>query len=191
MEENNKVRCFVALDLPREVMNHVKEIQDKIQKKNLFIGKFTEKENLHLTLKFLGEISEDTVEKVKGRLKGIKLGSFEAKLREVGAFSSKYKSYVRVIWAKLENCGRLQKEVDNALEGLFEKEHRFMGHITIARIKKVKNKAELLDYVKNIKIKELKFKMDKFFLKKSELFETGPVYEDLEVYCLEDSDKKK
>jgi len=175
------MRVFIALDLPREVINYMKELQKLIEKKNLFIGKFTESENLHLTLKFLSEVDESTIEEVKKRLKGIKFPIFEAELGEVGVFSRKF---IKIIWIKLENCGKLQKEIDNKLKKMFEPEFRFMSHITLARVKNVGDKRALIDYLKNIKIKKIKFKVESFFLKKSELSSEGPVYEDIEEYKL-------
>ena len=47
------------------------------------------------------------------------------------------------MWVKLDYCDILQKEVDKALEGIFEKEERFMPHLTIARVKSVNNKEAL------------------------------------------------
>ena len=58
------MRCFIALDLPREAIKRIEEIQELIKKKNLFAGKFTESDNLHLTLKFLGEISEEQIREI-------------------------------------------------------------------------------------------------------------------------------
>ena len=183
MEEGKK-RCFVALDLPREAINEIKRIQDIIKKKNLFAGKFIEPENLHLTLKFLGEVDGEKIEKVREKLKEIKFNCFESGLGEVGVFSSRYNSYVRVIWVKLNGKGvfDLQKQIDETLSGLFEPEFRFMSHITIARVKHVFDRKRFLDYVKGIKIKRIRFEIDKFFLKKSELFADGPVYTDLREY---------
>ena len=89
-KENKGMRCFIALDLPREVINEIKDIQTNIQKQNLFIGKFTEPENLHLTLKFLGEIGETEIEEVKKRLQEIKMPEFEVSLGETGIFSKKF-----------------------------------------------------------------------------------------------------
>jgi len=185
MEKEN-TRCFIALDLPREAINYIGELQKQIEKKNLFTGKFTETENLHLTLKFLGEIEEEKVEEVKKRLREIKIQSFEARLGEVGVFSSKYSSYVRVIWLKLDGKGvfGLQKLIEEKLKGIFQPEERFMSHITIARVKHVANRKEIIDYIKNLKTKDIKFKVDKFFLKKSTLEAAGPVYEDIEEYGL-------
>jgi 2'-5' RNA ligase len=58
-----------------------------MKKKNFFYGKFTEPENLHLTLKFLGEIQESKVHEIQKKLKEIKFKIFDASLGEIGFFS--------------------------------------------------------------------------------------------------------
>ncbi len=175
------MRCFIALDLPREAINYIEELQKLLEEKNLFVGKFTESENIHLTLKFLGEIDEKQVEKVKERLREVKMQSFEAELEEIGIF---FKKFIKIIWIKLKNAEKLQKQIDEVLKDLFPVEQRFMSHITIARVKKVSDRKKLMEYIKNIKVKKIKFKVERFFLKKSELSPEGPVYEDIEVYGL-------
>jgi len=182
--EENKIRCFIAIDLQREAINSIKDIQKLLKKQSLFNGNFTEPENLHLTLKFLGEIDEGKIGEVKKKLKEIKFDEFEARLGEIGVFS---KRFIKIVWIKLNGKGifDLQKQIDEKLSGLFPEEDRFMSHITIARVKGVGDKKALLDYVQKIKTKNIKFKIDKFFLKKSELSPEGPVYEDLGSYGLE------
>jgi len=177
--EKNKTRCFIAIDFPKEAINYIKEIQTLINKKNLFIGKFTELENLHLTLKFLGEIENSKIEKVKKNIREIKFNEFEASFGEIGVFS---KEFVKIIWIKLngKKLFKLQRLIDEKLKEIFEPEQRFMSHITIARVKKIKNKKELFDYIKSIRIKKIKFKVKCFFLKKSQLNLEGPVYENIE-----------
>jgi len=183
MRNNELKRCFIALDLPREAENEIKGIQNKIKKQNLLIGKFTEPENLHLTLKFLGEIDEEIIDKAKKRLHDIKIQEFEASLGECGIFSQKF---IKIVWIKLEGKGiwELQKKIDESLKDLFAPEERFMSHITLARVKKVPDRKKLIEYIKNIKPKNLKFLVNEFFLKKSILQPEGPVYEDIERYLL-------
>jgi 2'-5' RNA ligase len=185
--KENLTRCFIALELPRTAVNEIKRIQGLVKKQSLITGKFTEIENLHLTLKFLGEIEEIKIDEVKKRLKEIKLKKFKARLDEVGVFSSRYRDYIRVLWVKLGGKGvfELQKEIDEKLKSLFGKEIRFMSHITIARIKDVSDKKEFLSYVKAIKVPEIEFGVDEFILNKSELKEEGPVYTNIEAYKLE------
>ena len=176
------MRCFIALDLERDFIKEIADIQNKIKKQNLFFGKFTENENLHLTLKFLGEIDEEVVEKVKKKLLEIKFEEFEVNLGEVGVFS---KSFPKIIWVKLQGGGifELQKQIDDKLKELFPTEERFMGHVTIARIKNVYNKKEFFEYLKSVKCKKLKFYVKEFSLKKSELKPSGPEYLDIEDYA--------
>lgn len=184
MTEEN-IRCFIALDLPREAINELEEIQNLIRKKNLFYGKLTEPENLHLTLKFLGEINENKLKEIQEKLKTVKIKAFDASLGELGFFSKKS---FRIMWIKLNGSElwNLQKEIDKICSELgFVIEERFMGHITLARIKKVTNMEEFLKYVKNLKHRKIKFQVKEFFLKKSELFPDGPVYNNLEKYSLE------
>jgi len=175
-------RCFVALDLSREAINEIKRIQELIKKQNLFTGRFTDSENLHLTVKFLGEIDEEKIEKVRERLKQVKFPSFEARIGEVGVFS---KNFIKIIWVHLVGAEKLQREIDEALKDIFDPEQRFMSHITLARVKYVGNKNALLEYLESIKPEKISFNVDKFFLKESQLFSGGPVYSDLDEYDLE------
>src|SRR3989344_2398780 len=80
-------RAFICVEFSDGVIREVARVQELLDKK--FIGKFTELENLHLTLKFLGEIDEDRIVEVKKRLGEIKLKEFEGKLHSLGTFSHK------------------------------------------------------------------------------------------------------
>ena len=84
MEELN--RAFICIDFPEEVIKEIARIQ-KIVKTRKFTGKLTELENLHLTLKFLGENDSKTLEKVKERLARVEFSEMFLNLGEVGLFS--------------------------------------------------------------------------------------------------------
>jgi len=169
------MRTFIAIEIPEKIKKEIQKIQNSLPE---FKGKKTEFENLHLTLKFLGEIDEKTLEEVRKRLREIKLNEFEAEIDSIGIFSE------RIAWLRVRNCEKLQKEVDGKLEGLFGKEKRFMGHLTIARVKNLKNKEEFLGSLKGIEIPKMKFFVKNFNLKKSILTEEKPIYEDIEIYNL-------
>ncbi len=178
-----KIRVFICVDFPSEIVQEIKRVQGILGNKK-FIGKKTEEENLHLTLKFLGEIEEKEIEEVKKKLKEIKFNSFDSKLENAGTFS--FKGNPRIVWMKIGGKGifELQGLVDNALKELFNMEERFMSHVTIARVKYVKDKKEFKDYVEGIGVKKIGFKVDSFKLMKSELGKMGPVYTLIEEYKL-------
>jgi 2'-5' RNA ligase len=178
------MRIFIAIDLSREIINEIKKIQELLKKQNLIVGKFTEPENLHLTLKFLGEVSPEELESVKEKLNNIKFSKFQVSLSEVGAFS---KNKIKIIWIKLNGKGifQIQKAIDESLAEIFKPEARFMSHITIARINKVSDKKSLLKYLNSLKPRKISFILNKFFLKKSELLPEGPIYTDISEFTLE------
>jgi len=172
------MRCFISINLPEEIREEIEKIQEQLPH---FYGKKTELENLHLTLKFLGEINEDKIEEVKNELREVKFERFNSEIDKIGVFSEKF---VRIIWLHLTECDELQKIVDNKLKGLFEFERRFMSHLTIGRVKSLKDKKKFLKDLKAIKIPKIKFNIDKFYLMKSELTNKGPKYEIIEEYGL-------
>lgn len=177
-------RLFIAIDFPDNVVKEVARVQDVLGNWK-FTGKMTELENLHLTLKFLGEIDGEKVERVKEKLKKIKQDSFDAKLLKIGSFN--FRGMPRIIWIKIggEGIYELQEKIDDAMDEIgFKKEERFMGHMTLARIKYVKDKEAFKEYIDNIKLKEIKFEIKEFKLKESELRRMGPVYKDVEIYSL-------
>ncbi|MFC1710537.1 RNA 2',3'-cyclic phosphodiesterase [Nanoarchaeota archaeon] len=173
---DGEIRSFISIDIPEEVRKEISGIQEKLPE---FVGKKTELENLHLTLKFLGGIDDDKLKKVREKLKEISFNKFNVEIDLIGIFSE---TFIRIIWLHLTDCDKLQKEIDNALIGLFDKEKRFMSHLTIARVKYIENKKEFLKKLDKIKIPKISFAVDNFKLKKSTLIPKGPIYDDIEIY---------
>lgn len=172
------MRIFISIDIPESIKNKIKEIQEQLPD---FSGKKTEPGNLHLTLKFFGEVDEEKLERIKRRLSEVRFEKFETEIDSIGIFSEKF---IKIIWLHLINCDKLQKDIDEKLKDLSEPEKRFMGHLTIARVKSIKDRKLFLEQLKEIKIPKVKFLVDNFRLKESVLTEKGPVYETLEEYVL-------
>lgn len=171
-------RIFISIDIPEEVKEQIRKIQISLPE---FFGKKTEPENLHLTLKFLGEINEQEIEKIKNKLREIKFNEFEVEVNGIGVFSEKF---VRIVWLHVKNCDELQKVIDNKLKDLFKEEKRFMSHLTIARVKRIEDGEEFLKNLDKVKIPKIKFKVKSFELRKSILTKQKSVYETLESYEL-------
>lgn len=170
------MRAFIAIDVPFE--KEFKEYQEGIKE----LGEFTFPKEFHLTLKFLSEVNEDKIEEIKDKLKEIKFKPFKVRLSNLGVFPDK--KHINVIWVSLIPqyiIIRLQQSVEDVLEQFFEREKKeFKAHITLARVKFVKDKEKLLESLKK-KI-ESEFVIDKFKLIKSELTPKGAIYTILGEY---------
>ena len=178
----SNTRAFICIDFSDEIIKEAARIQSLLEKR--FIGKFTELEKLHLTLKFLGEIPQETLEKVKTSLSNISLNKFEAHLENIGTFS--IENNPRILWIKIAGkpIYELQKQIDRSLSDLFPNEKKFISHLTIARIKHLPNKEYFSQTLKNITIKKIKFPITSFKLMSSNLNLPCPVYTTLEEYKL-------
>ncbi|ADB58605.1 RNA 2',3'-cyclic phosphodiesterase [Archaeoglobus profundus] len=183
------MRLFVAVDLSdevREKMNNVlKTFKD-------FKGvKTVEKENLHITLMFLGEVPDRRVEVIKEKLREIKSEPFKIRLKGLGSFPPQ--GNIRVVWVGVEegeeNLKVLADAVESSLRSLgFKRDKDFVAHATVARVKRLapSDKERLLKVVEKYKDYDFgEMVVDVFKLKKSTLTPKGPIYEDIEVYRLE------
>jgi RNA 2',3'-cyclic 3'-phosphodiesterase len=174
------MRCFIAIDLPEEVKDELLKIERGIQP--FLIGNFVESKNMHLTLKFLGEVDEIKLKEIRKNLKKIKFKKFKASLGQMGFFSP---SFIRVVWISLEPkevvkglYGEIEKTLGNKISG-------FESHVAIVRIKRMDDKRSFLSKTLRLKIKSKEFVVKEFVLKKSTLTPDGPIYEDVEKFKLE------
>jgi len=173
------MRVFIAIEIPDEYKEKIKEMQKEFSK----LGNITMVKENHCTLKFLGEITEGQAEQVKDNLRKIKMKKFEASLEGLGAFPNN--NYIKVLWIGLKGrVNELQQKIDSQLAEMFPKDNRFKAHLTLGRVKSVKNKEGMKEKL-NLKTEEMKFEVKEFKLIKSTLTPEGPVYETLEVYPLE------
>jgi len=174
------MRLFIAIEMPDSVKEHFGSVQNDIKG---FKGKLVNKEQMHLTLKFLGDVPDDKVEVVKEELKKVKVEKINCYTTNIGFFPSE--DYIRVIWVGLgpkEKLIELQKKVDDSLKELFSKDKRFHPHLTLARVKFIDDKEKFKEDVKKIKLEKKEFVVDSFKLVKSTLMSDGPVYEVVEEF---------
>ena len=169
------MRLFIAIDLDNK--EYFKEIQDKIDSENAKIKPVLA---FHLTLKFLGEVDESKTNEIKDILNKIEFESFSVKTTKIGVFPDM--NFIRVVWVGLgpeDKIIELQKKVDEGLKDMFNVEKDFKPHLTLARVKFIKDKEKFVDSLKKIKVDPKEFKVDKIKLIKSILTPEGPVYEEI------------
>ena len=170
------MRCFIGIDLPVEATKEIERLQRII--KPHFVGKTTSNENLHLTLKFLGEIEDGTLNEIKKRLSSIRYRPFELTLEDIGVFSQEI---IKIVWAKVSTVP-LQQLIDNCFNDIFKLQHRFMGHVTIAHVKKLNDKDKFLKLINSTNINMITFIVREFYLKESILTKEGPIYKVINKY---------
>lgn len=166
------MRLFIAIELNDEMKDYLFNLQKelKLDAKIKWVGK----KHMHLTLKFLGDVAEEKLNKIIELLSGVKFEAFEFGLKCLGVFD---KSFPRVLFVDLwptDKIMDLQFKVENMLKNLFEMDKRFKAHLTIGRIKFVKDKSKFLDIIERFKVKDIRTKVDSFCLIKSVLRKEGP-----------------
>jgi len=167
------MRLFVALDVPKEVCDYLVSLQ------GLFpdVAGFVFPKSFHLTLKFLGDVSFERLEAIKKKLAGVEFQSFSLSLSKLGVFSSF--NHVNVVWVGVvpeEPVIGLQKKISLALKDFVPVDDDFVPHLTLARVKFVKDKASLVSFIKSLHVKQLSFVVSGFRLYSSVLTPEGPVY---------------
>ncbi len=173
------MRAFVAIEIySNEIINLISKFQSEIN----INAKPVEPHNLHFTLQFLGDISQDMAEKVMISLNSVKFSSFMINFKGIGVFPKL--KFPRIVWIGTdENGGKslveLSKKVENVLTPLgFSVDKPFKPHITVFRIKnKIGDISKELDKFKSIDFGTQE--ITGFKLKQSVLSSKGPVYSDL------------
>lgn len=173
------MRAFIAVDLPESLKNHLSQIQEDLKTCNLEC-KWMKPESIHLTLKFLGDIDQKQLGQIKTILKQItsNFSCFEVNVDGFGFFPNEKRP--RVFFLSTSEQERLKSIVDQ-LEKELEKigfpiEDRFRSHLTLARIKSLKNIELLKEKTKDIKM-EGKLTVKELVLYKSTLTPRGAIYE--------------
>ncbi|NVM46411.1 MAG: RNA 2',3'-cyclic phosphodiesterase [Candidatus Lokiarchaeota archaeon] len=187
------IRAFIAIELnDNTTIDKIKSFSARL-KQNQDNLKIVAPENLHLTVKFLGNISESLAPKIYKILKEeinenmFKGKVIEYKLKGVGQFNK-----FSILWVKLIGDIQFLQEIKNSTEELLDKRldiqrdrrTQFKPHLTIGRLKKDKINYQTFSALKNL-INENKnlefgpFVVDQVKLKKSDLTPKGPIYSDL------------
>lgn len=180
---SDTIRTFIAIELSKETQENLSQIIKELKSSGADV-KWVKPENIHLTLKFLGETKISLIENINKILKETaeQFEKFDFQLNELGAFP-KIQS-PRVIWVNaFEPTGIIAKIVSMLEEWLeklgFAKERReFAPHITIGRVKSSEGRINLVDKLKTTKISSpLIQEANKLTLFKSTLMPSGPIYE--------------
>ena len=175
------MRAFVAVEIQDDnILDAIAKIQSEFKIKATPVNK----KNMHFTLLFLGEITEETAANVKKALSTVSFKPIEVRFTHVGAFPNSRSP--RVIWIGVDETSsrqlvELATQVEKKLGPLgFKSDKPFKAHLTIFRIK---NRADdisgMIEKFKKIDLG--KYTMTELKFKQSVLTPNGPIYSDLQV----------
>jgi len=174
------MRTFVAIEVNnKDVLNSIHKIQSELNIK----AKPVEPHNMHFTVQFLGEVSEEMIGKISDALNSIEFSAFSISFSSIGVFPKP--NFPRIIWIGTDDgvnkLEKLAEMIRSKLSHLgFSPDKKFKPHVTIFRVKnKIEDMSDKLEkfssyYFGKQTISEIK-------LKKSELTPNGPIYTDLLV----------
>lgn len=165
------------------VIDNVKRVQTLIHESGVD-AKYVDAKSLHFTVRFLGETSDETLERVKKVLMDVKARKVKVQYRGIGVFPGRHR--INVVWLGVENrcmdeLRSIADEVNRAIFSFgFQSRGTFQPHATIARIKSSRNRDKLLSLIDE-RIDHVfgEETLDYVRLKKSVLTPKGPIYDDL------------
>jgi len=185
---SEQIRSFIAFDIQNQgIINRIAAAQKLLMQTNADL-KLVEPKNIHITVRFLGAMNPDMVDKVYEVMKKVNFAPFNIQLQGLGVFPTV--NYPRVVWAGITLGAEQLRSIFEQLEpmvhelGFAPEPNGFNPHLTIARVRSGTNKQRLVDFV--TKQSEYEFgniKANCLRLKRSQLSPMGPTYTTLKEYC--------
>ncbi len=177
------LRLFTAIDLPEQVKNALTVLCSGVPG-----AKWVKREQMHLTLRFIGDVDEEQFTAIRDVLGGIKIAPFEIALEKVGQFPPK--GAPRVLWVGIkapDTLATLYRQIESALTNLgLEPESRpYSPHITLARFKtSPPSDAVRTFHNRHIHFQTASIPVDSFILYSSTLTPGGSIYNREAIYQL-------
>ena len=186
----NGIRAFIAIEIDTACKQEISGLIKRLKKSDSDV-KWVNELQMHLTLKFLGNVDRDKVPEISAALKGIasKNPSFQIAFSGISTFPGL--SRPRVIWVGVDKGSGdvkalfhfIEKEMVNL--GFTKEEHDYRAHLTLGRVRSQKNIRELTKLIGETDFKPpVGIKINKFILFQSILTSKGPVYTLLQEFPL-------
>ncbi|RAU23779.1 RNA 2',3'-cyclic phosphodiesterase [Paramagnetospirillum kuznetsovii] len=175
------IRLFVGLDLPPALDERIAALGVGLPG-----ARWVPARNLHLTLRFIGEVDEDTAEEIHYGLARLDVPGFDLTLTGLGLFGDSRRAHT--LWLGVETSeplGLLARLVDGAVvrAGCKPEPRRFSPHVSLARLKEA-DPARLQSFISEAPVFRARTPISDFALFRSVLHRDGPEYDVLERYPL-------
>ena len=176
------IRTFIAVELPQGIQDRLGCLQSDF-KASMPDVRWTKYSNIHLTLKFLGDVQISRIDKVSEALQevAVKFSPFTMNLAGMGAFPNPRRP--RIVWVGVEKGVNELVEMANSIEGSMKRlgfpreKRRFSPHLTVGRIRRLTNPAAMTEALDKARVGELgEFTVGRISLIKSQLDPAGSIY---------------
>lgn len=182
------IRSFVAFDMDNEaVLSRITRVQSLLVKTGADL-KSVDPKNIHITVRFLGDIAPNAVDKIHEEMKKTQFTAFNVRVHGVGAFPNVHNP--RVVWAGITDGADQLRSIFEQLEprlhelGFAPEPKGFNAHLTIARVRSGSNKDALAKCIReNADVDFGVVRATCLRLKSSDLTSHGPIYATLREYC--------
>jgi len=179
-----QVRSFISIDLEdQQILSRIASILSSLQSLGGDL-KPVERENIHLTLKFLGNVSAPRLGEVKSSLQQVIFSAFTAEIKGAGAFPNL--NHMNVVWVGVNEgwsqVEQIYEQVEKLLSSIgIRRENRpFSPHITIARVRSARKRDEIANFLLHLSEESFgTITVDRVRLKQSILSSSGPKYSTL------------
>ncbi|UCG61276.1 MAG: RNA 2',3'-cyclic phosphodiesterase [Candidatus Zixiibacteriota bacterium] len=178
------MRLFIALPLEPSVKDALGRNIALFKQKGGSV-KWVKAENIHLTLRFLGETDENLVDEIKKQIDEAVNSHRQVKtsIATLGGFPNLNRP--RVIWVGIEQnieaLSKMARDIEHRMRSLgFEKEKKqFKAHLTLGRVRHPKGLENLTDFLNDYRFEAIPLCFDRVILFKSTLTPQGPIYDRL------------
>jgi len=175
------MRTFIAVELPEQIKKKIEVLQAPLKKTSAFVS-WVKPGNIHITLKFLGEVPEEKIDEVFSATElALKEGKrFKMNLKGMGAFPDFRRP--RVIWIGTGKGGEELSDLAARIEPEIEKigypkeKRKFSPHFTIGRVKSPKNIEKLMELVRSTDFETEDIEVNEVTVMKSQLHPAGAIY---------------
>ena len=175
------IRLFVALEIPEAIRTRLTLLEGGVPG-----ARWASEDQMHLTLRFIGEVDGNVANDIDDALAGIRAPGFTLELAGVGEFGGKNP---RALWAGVRSNDallHLQKKIETALQriGLPPEERKFSAHVTLARMRSAPREKVMQFLTHHALFASGPFPVNRFVLFSSQLGSGGSVYHAERVYPL-------
>ena len=175
------MRTFIAVEVPDAIKDRIAELENRLKGTGTDI-KWVEPGNIHITLKFLGNVETHQPATIRDGLREAldSVGPFALALGRVGAFPDLNRP--RVFWVSVgegrDELTVMQQRIESELHarGFVREERPFSPHLTIGRVRSPRGLAKLTELVRSTEFETEPFRVARAAVVKSDLKPDGPVY---------------